>query len=120
MAGLTVGRCAGIFLALVSAVAGFTIGNGMDSNQRKSPLGMERENILTILPVAGNMAVLAGQPQLSLMMVGVTVGATDADMTENRLFMAGDTGNRPMRSFKKEAGFGMVESHRFSKQFPGF
>lgn len=112
MAIVTVHRCTGILLLIVSAVAGLTVGNGMSAGQGESIGCVQFQRAAAILPVAWGMTILTILSKLAGMMVGVAVDATDANMIEHRILVTSDTLCRRMRSDQLKAGNRMIKGQR--------
>ncbi len=92
------------------------IGNRMHTGKRKPFLRVQFQHVPAVLPVARGMTILAGHTELSLMMVGMTVGAGHAYVIEYRVLVTADTLGRRVRPGQRKAGFIVIELHRTSKR----
>ena len=119
MASFAIDRCASKFILAASPVTGLTIGNGMDSGQRKTFLRVHFKKIFSPLPILRRMAVLAIGAELAQMMIRMTIRAGSCDMAEHFVLVAGGTWRRLMRPGQVEAGFIMLEFHRLPHRGPG-
>lgn len=81
---------------------------------------MQLECALAILPVAWRVAILAVEPELTIVMIRVAIDTTSADMTENRIFVAADTLRRSMPADQLVSGGGMIKFQRITHLRPGF
>ena len=118
MTTVAVGRSIGEFLPGVAEMARFTIGDGVCTHQCKALCGVQFESILMTSPVLRSMTLQAILAKLSPMLIGMTVDTTGADMTEDRIFVAADTGGGIVRSNQLKAGGGMVELQRITHSTP--
>ena len=80
---------------------------------------MQLERALAILPVARRVAILAVEPELTIVMIRVAIDTTSADMTENRIFVAADTLRRSMPANQIKPGRGMLKFQRIAHLRPG-
>jgi hypothetical protein len=87
VAVFTFGRSADILLTVFVLMASFAICNGMDTGQRKAPFGVLLKQICLWLPVACYVAGLTVKTQLSLVVIGMAIGAGRAYVVEYQLFM---------------------------------
>ncbi len=88
VAPLAVDRRAGKFVSLLVYVTGAAVGNGVNSDKREAPRGVELEGVTAVLPVLRRMAILAGGAELAAMDIGVAIGAGGADMRKAQILVA--------------------------------
>ena len=116
---LTINRSSRKFVPLFVDMASAAIGDGMHAHQRESLSCMKIEQVLAILPVIRGMAILAGDPELSSMNIGVAIGAGGGDMGEFQVLMARGATGAFMGAQKRESGFLVPECHRLTDIGPG-
>lgn len=109
MALVTIYRCAGIFLARMSAMACFAVGHRVRAGQREAFHRVKIKRTLSVLPIARSMAILAVQAKLAVVVVGVAINTTGPDMAKDRLLVTTDALGNSMRTHQVKTGRGVVE-----------
>jgi hypothetical protein len=99
-------------------MAGFAIGHGMRPGQGESARCVQIEIVLTILPVARRVTVLAVGTELTVMLIIVTVNARCPHSTEDRALMTSYALGRSMGADQGEAGLGVVKFDRIAHNHP--
>ena len=112
-------RRRGVIFRTLGLMAGATICDGVHAGEGKPLLQMQIDDILAVLPVFGSVALLANQPHLPLMGIGVAVGAGRGDTRENEISMATRAPRGTVRSDQREFRFIMRESQGFAHLRPG-
>jgi hypothetical protein len=100
------------------SVAGFAVRRRMNACQRKTPLHVQFQNILLILPIARCVAILAIESQLTLMMIGMAIRACGAHAIEHKILVAAAARRLPVTTHQREPGLRMVESQRRTQRRP--
>jgi len=120
VAAAAIHRGSAEFIELISAVAGLAVGHGVNPGEGKSPGGVQLQNFLLVAPTIRGVAILAIQPELAAMHVGVAVRAGAAHFGEFQALVAANAIGELVRSLQQEAGIRVFEGHGPAEFFPGF
>jgi hypothetical protein len=110
MASLAFHRGLRKLLPALGDMTGVAIGDNVDTDQRKTALGMGIQDILSILPVIWGMAIPAIDAELRPMDIRVTVDAFNPDIDEFDIDVALPAIGILMCPGQRKAGFGMREA----------
>ena len=99
-------------------MARFAVGDRMRAGKSESFGGMKVKRALPILPIARSMTILAVQPKLTVVMVGVTINATGADMAKDRFLVTTDALGDSVRPHQMISGRGVIEFKRVAHLRP--
>ena len=99
-------------------MARLTIRHRVRAGQREAFRRVKIKCALPILPIARSMTILAVQAKLAVVVVGVTINTTGADMAKNRFLVTADALSDGMRSYQMISGRGVIEFKRVTHLRP--
>lgn len=113
MAALAINGSPGKLLTSLAKVAGVAINHGMQPHEREASLRVLPQNVLSVAPVNGRMALGARDTELISVNIGMTIGAGGADAGKGQIFVAVFTGGVGMRAGQGKSGLIMIEFRWF-------
>lgn len=120
VARVAIDRRAGILLSRMPPMARLAISYRVRAGEGEAFCRVKIKRAPPILPIARGMTILAVQSKLTIVVVGVTIDTTGADMAEDRLLVTTDTLGDLMRAHQVKTGRGVIELERVAHLRPRF